>query len=289
MKSQFATSLIFQWAFVMAAQATIPVQIPGASIEIRAGENFAAIKAGKFMMGTKTPPDAALSGGDESYHEVRITKDFQMQKTEVTQAQYFQVMKKNPSYFSKKEFCPETHKVVQEIGMCPDYPVEMVDWNDTQKFLKILNQQSGEWKYRLPTEAEWEFAARAGTTTSHWFAETANGATWTDTDNIAPYAWYAFNRIRPIIRTQTVATKPANPWGLHDVSGNVQEWVQDSYQDLTEAKAQDPLMTNHTEYKGFRGGSVFTSAVNIRSSVRNYGPARVKDRDIGFRLVRVKK
>jgi formylglycine-generating enzyme required for sulfatase activity len=287
-KTQMTVSLILPLAFAFSAHATASYPA-GASPEIRAKENFVQIKAGTFMMGTRTQPNEALAGGDESYHEVRLTKDFEMQKTEVTQEQYAKVMKKNPSFFSAKEYCPETHKVVGGVAMCPDYPVETVDWNDAQKFLKTLNQQSGEWKYRLPTEAEWEYAARAGTTTSHWFVETANGATWTDAENIAPYAWYAFNRFRPVIHTHTVAGKLANPWGLHDTAGNVQEWVQDGYENLSESKAIDPVMTSESRYKCFRGGSTYSGALNLRSSQRNYGPVHVKDRDLGFRIVRVEK
>ena len=162
-------------------------------------QTFVYIKPGSFLMGS--PSDETGRSADETQHRVTLTKGFYMQTTEVTQGQWQTVMEKKPAYF-------------QDCGdLCP---VESVSWDDVQKFIDILNQRPGTHRYRLPTEAEWEYAARAGTTGS--FAGSS-------VDNVA---WHRDNSGD---RTHPVGMKAPNAWNLYDMHGNVSEWVQDWYEE----------------------------------------------------------
>ena len=136
--------------------------------------DFVLVKAGKFEMGS--PIDEKGRYDNETLHRVIITKDFEIQTTEVTQRQWFHVMGDNPSYFKpsvvkkifvyfipykgiKYDYCPGA-AIIKSYTMCPDHPVEQVSWQDVQRFIKRLNKSSQAYVYRLPTEAEWEYAAR---------------------------------------------------------------------------------------------------------------------------------
>ncbi len=164
------------------------------------GMAFARIPAGTFLMGDIQ----GVGYGDElPVHEVTLTKDFYIGKYEVTQAQWEAVMGNNPSWFS---------------SCGGDCPVEWVSWEEAQAFVEALNALEGTTAYRLPTEAEWEYAARAGTTTSYAFGD--------DENRLDDYAWTRDNSGR---RTQPVGQKKPNLWGLYDIHGNMFEWVQDWY------------------------------------------------------------
>ena len=121
---------------------------------------FVPVKAGTFLMGS--PSDEIDRGDDEILHKVTLTQDFEIQTTEVTQYQYFAVMGSNPSYFKKKEeHCSlEEHQVIDGTELCLDYPVERVSWDEVQYFIFQLNQRNDGYIYGLPTEAQWEYAAR---------------------------------------------------------------------------------------------------------------------------------
>lgn len=193
--------------------------------------------------------------------KVTIKKPFYLGTYLVTQGEWKEVMKNNPSYFKGD-----------------DLPVENVSWNDAQEFIKELNKNSND-EYRLPTEAEWEYAAKAGTTTRYSFGN--------DESELDKYAWYDENAGD---KTHPVGKKEANPWGLYDMHGNVWEWVQDEL---------------HGNYKGAptngnawedgndairmnRGGSWFNNARYCRSAIRHYGPGyRYRSRYLGFRLVKI--
>lgn len=163
--------------------------------------NFKLIKAGTFMMGS--PKDENNRFEDETQHEVTIDKDFEMQTSPVTQEQWEGIMGNNPSYFKGK-----------------DLPVETVSWDDVQEFIKKLNDKNDGYTYRLPTEAEWEFAARGGTTTAYSFGD--------DPSQSSDYAWFSKNSEGT---THPVGMKKPNPFGLYDMHGNVWEWVQDEYKE----------------------------------------------------------
>ena len=166
---------------------------------------FVWIEPGTFLMG------AADLGFTE--HEVTISRGFYLGKYEITQGQWESVMGSNPSYFGGS-----------------NRPVEQVSWNDVQEFIGRLNEAAGEEVYRLPTEAEWEYACRAGTTTRWSFGD--------DEGQLGEYAWYTGNNSP--YGTKEVGTKRPNPWGLYDMHGNVWEWCQDWYGSYTSDSQIDP-------------------------------------------------
>lgn len=220
------------------------------------GMTFAYIKPGTFKMGTKK-----LGSEEKPVHKVTLTKGFYMQTTEVTQAQWWEVMRTTPSH---NKTCGAT---------CP---VENVSWNDAQRFIKKLNQNEGNDKYRLPTEAEWEYACRAGSDTPY-----ANG------NSLDDMGWYKEDWPLASKRTQPVALKKANKWGLYDMHGNVQEWCQDWYDDYPEEAVTDPAggpeyLTNRV----LRSGSVDSKPDSCMSASRDYGNPQREFLYQGFRLVR---
>ncbi|HUH65612.1 MAG TPA: formylglycine-generating enzyme family protein [Syntrophales bacterium] len=212
------------------------------------GAKFVLIPAGTFMM------------GDVSEHQVTISKPYYMETTEVTQGQWRKVMGNNPSVFST----------------CGDNcPVENVSWGDAQEFIRRLNQKEGINKYRLPTEAEWEFACRAGAKSKE--------APGSAEGNLGDYAWYEANSDR---KTHPVAVKKPNPWGLYDMHGNVLEWCQDWQDDYPEKAMKDPKGPPSGQHKILRGGAWLGSPTTLRCTFRSQDYGIVKSNDIGFRLAR---
>lgn len=226
------------------------------------------INSGKFLMGS---PKSELGREDnEKQVEVEITKPFEMMIYPVTHKQWTDIMGYNPSYF---------HSENKELGT-DNFPVEQVTRNDIQRFLKKLNEKTSE-DYRLPTEAEWEFAVRAGTKTTYFFGD--------DPEELKDYAWYIENSGK---MPHKVGQKKPNPNGLYDVYGNVWEWVQDSYND-TLPGGKDPLVKTVGGGSVVRGGSYKSSTQYLRSAFRfkNYEALSLRhvgDRVSagGFRLIR---
>ncbi len=216
------------------------------------------------MMGTSENEPGRYS--NETLHRVTLKQGFYMQTTEVTQKQWKDVMGDNPSYF-------------KECG--DDCPVESVPWNDVQRFIEKLNLDSarlpvGERSrtYRLPTEAEWEYAARAGSQTAYCFGD--------DAADLGNYAWYAENSD---IKTHPVAQKQPNKWGLYDMHGNVWEWCQDWYGDYPSGDVADPVGPDSGSVRVFRGGGWGDLAQYCRSALRlGYSPD-FRNFNLGFRLV----
>ena len=246
---------------------------------------FVRIDEGGFIMGS--PANEASRDDDEGQVAVFISHSFEIGKYEVTQRQWFEVMEDNPSYFRKFEHCANSHMTIGVVEMCPDHPVEQVSWNDIQDFLIKLNDREGvsgcggedhynmpSGCHRLPTEAEWEYAARGGTGGAYFF-----GNNPADLDD---YGWYSSNSGR---KTHPVGMKGANPLGLHDVFGNVWEWVQDSYAD-TLPGGKNPLQTDGSDIRILRGGSWYYGARLLRSATRNYGDFGTRGNSAGFRIVR---
>jgi formylglycine-generating enzyme required for sulfatase activity len=209
---------------------------------------FLLIPGGTFMMG-----DAVL-------HKVVISKPYYMQVTEVTQGQWRRVMGSNPSLFNA---CGD------------DCPVENISWVDVQEFIRRLNQKEGANKYRLPTEAEWEFACRAGSAGKDISSVKA--------DELEDYAWFDANSDR---KTHPVARKKPNAWGLYDMHGNVLEWCQDWHDDYPEGKVIDPKGASPGQHKVLRGGAWLGSPTTLQCTFRSEDYAVVQSNDIGFRLVR---
>ena len=172
---------------------------------------FEWIPSGEFVMGS-SEYEEGISSYEGPVHQVMIEKAFYMGKYEVTQAQWRAVMGDNPSYFEGDD----------------NLPVEQVSWDDAQEFIRKLNAKEGTDKYRLPSEAEWEYACRAGTTTRYSFG---------DSDaNLGECAWYRDNSGE---KTHPVGEKKPNPWGLYDMHGNVWEWVQDVWHDNYDGAPND--------------------------------------------------
>ena len=215
--------------------------------------------------------------GDDPQRSVTLTKDFDIQNTEVTQLQWFLVMGYNPSSFKNKENCVDDYQEINGVPMCPSNPVEQVSWNSVQDFIKKLNGSNDGYTYRLPTEAEWEYAARGGTKTEYSYGDGA----------LDDYAWYSNNAGG---QTHSVGSKRANPYGLYDVHGNVYEWVQDVHsRDYTnhQRDPKGPSSSSGDVLRVLRGGSWAHPASDSTSAYRS---GEHPDRDdmhfVGFRLVR---
>jgi len=212
---------------------------------------FVRIKAGKFTMGDK---------GDGPAHEVTISKDYWMQTTETTQGQWEAVMGKNPSFFKGA-----------------DLPVETVSREECQEFLKKLNEKAKDQlkgkAAKLPTEAEWEYACRAGEKGKWCFGD--------DEKKLGDYAWYEKNSDH---KTHPVGQKKANAWGLYDMHGNVWEWCEDWYEKYPSEAVTDPTGPAKGESRCLRGGSWNDNGVDTRSADRyRYQPSLRFDND-GFRV-----
>lgn len=237
-----------------------PVTEPGNSLTNSIGMELVLIPAGTFQMGA---PDSEPSPTWEGpVHQVTISQPFYLGKYEVTQAQWRAVMGNNPARFSNCDTCP----------------VEQVSWHEVQDFIERLNTREGVTTYRLPSEAEWEYAARAGTQTAYSFGNTA--------DRLGLYAWYSENSDN---KTHPVGGKRPNAFGLYDVHGNVSEWVQDcrhlSYHGApTDGSAW--VTGGDCTYRTLRGGSWVDWPQSLRSASHYWLAAGVRDNDFGFRLAR---
>ncbi|MBK5965049.1 Sulphatase-modifying factor protein [Thiocystis minor] len=230
------------------------------------GMRFRLIPTGAFRMGCD--PDTATCGRSEiPQHPVRFGTPFYLGETEVTQAQWEQVMGDNPSHFKGQT-----------------NPVEQVSWNDAQDFIRALNEREGcRDCYRLPSEAEWEYAARAGTTTAYWFGDSEA--------ELGRYAWYVASSGE---RTHPVGQMPANPWGLYDMHGNVLEWVRDCYhEDYRGAPTDGTAWTTNckttkdgTVLYGQRGGAWYLYPYGSRSAFRFYYTPTFRAYSYGLRVAR---
>jgi formylglycine-generating enzyme required for sulfatase activity len=212
-----------------------------------------SLPAGQFLMGSSKSDD------EKPQHQVKINS-FAIGKYPITQAQYQAVMGNNPSHFKNN----------------PQNPVEQVSWDDAQAFCQKLSQITGK-TYRLPTEAEWEYACRAGTTTRYYFGDNDN--------QLGDYAWYDGNSNDT---THPVGQKKPNGWGLYDMSGNVWEWCEDDWHDSYEnaPKNGSAWLTNDNDYQILRGGSWFDYLGDCHSPYRLYNYRRDnRYYDYGFRVV----
>jgi formylglycine-generating enzyme required for sulfatase activity len=228
--------------------------------------DFVKIPAGSFLMGCSSG-DTDCSEDEKPPHKVTISKSFYMGKFEVTQGQWKKVM--GEGLFGIGENNPSTFKSCGD-----DCPVENISWNDVQEFVQKLNEKEGSNKYRLPTEAEWEYSARAGSKTKYYWGETINDE----------YLWYDRNSGNA---THPVGKKKPNAWGLYDMSGNVWEWVGDWYgdEDYKNVIGIDPKSPKSGIFRVLRGGSLNYNAGRSRLSYRFNNDPDVRRNFYGFRLV----
>ena len=216
------------------------------------GIQFVWVPAGEFLMGSTS---AEARSNEQPLTRVRISQGFFLGKYEVTQAEWEAVMGSNPSHFT-------------ECG--PDCPVEQVSWDDVQEFIRRLNATVGEERYRLPTEAEWEYAARAGTSGDRY-------------GNLDAIAWCGGNGGW---RTHPVGRKAPNAFGLHDMLGNVWEWVEDWAGAYPGGAVTDPRGPGSGSRRVIRGGGWGSIARGCRASFRGNGSPGSRGSTLGFRLLR---
>jgi formylglycine-generating enzyme required for sulfatase activity len=218
---------------------------------------------GKFVMGSD--PSAPGHMLNEPQHEVTLTKGFWLQKTELTQSQFQAVMGVNPAFYPGES-----------------NPVETVSWNAATEFATRLSALPPEAKsgnvYRLPTEAEWEYACRAGSTSEFGYGD--------DPAELEKYGWINTNSKRT---THPVGEKLPNAWGMHDMHGNVAEWCLDWYGDYPSSSETDPQGPESGESRVLRGGSWFYDPTRARCAFRNAFRPDVTYVGLGFRLVTVPK
>ena len=227
------------------------------------GMKMVWIAPGEFVMGS--PASERERGNDEGQHRVRLSRGFYLGVYEVTQRQWQAVMGSNPSRFKGQ-----------------DLPVEMVSWNDAVEFCRKLSSKEGV-EYRLPTEAEWEYACRAGTQTAFCYGNDLD-ASRANFDGNYPYGNGRKGEDRET--TVRVGSFQANAWGLYDTHGNVDEWCQDWYGPYSSKSATDPLGPASGDFRVIRGGSWYGFAVDCRSADRLGDTADYRRDYVGFRLAR---
>jgi formylglycine-generating enzyme required for sulfatase activity/serine/threonine protein kinase len=223
------------------------------------GMKLVLIPRGEFMMGS--PAAEQGRNPDETQRKVTLTKSFQIGKYEVTQLQYEQVMGINPSEFKSV-----------------DNPVEQVSWDDAVAFCAKLSALPAEQKigrvYRLPTEAEWEYSCRAGTTSAYSFGDDGN--------NLGDCAWFSENSTG---KTHHVGRKQANSWGMYDTHGNVWEWCQDWYAIDSGGATSDPIGPVSGASRVFRGGGWYHTPSICRAARRSYEKVSHRSNHLGLRVV----
>lgn len=234
------------------------------------GTGVVPIRAGEFWMGSEDG-----NADERPVHRVRIGA-FELSKFEVTQAQWQTVMM-DPHSKGAVRPTPQGSSVSSDPSHFKDpyLPVESVSWDDIQVFLKRLNARDANHSWRLPTEAEWEYASRAGTTG--------------DAPAMLPAtAWFKDNSNE---RTQPVGQKEPNGWGLYDMDGNVSEWVADWYGHdyYAQAAAANPIGPDEGSYRVYRGGCWFDTAKYCRATLRRFDFPVSRFYNVGFRVVRTPK
>jgi formylglycine-generating enzyme required for sulfatase activity len=238
------------------------------------GMEFVLLPAGTFQMGS-SETDREAPANEKPRHKVTISKPFYLGKYEVTQAQWEAVMGSNPYTLSRSNPYYNLPGMADRLRK-PNNPAT-VSWNDAQEFIKRLNQKEGHSRYRLPTEAQWAYAARAGTTTAYSFGE--------DAKQLGRYAWYGEDFASG--SAHPVGQKEPNGWGLYDVHGNVWEWVQDWYDERYYANSPpvDPQGPRSGSSRVVRGGSWHQTATSWRSAFRREYDPDYRGISIGLRLV----
>ena len=248
-RAGFTTSAIFLMFFIACCGGTYTDPLAGEMVYV---------KGGTFTMGCTPEQQNECDEDENPAHQVKLG-NFYIGKYEVTQAQWKAVMgaDNNPSWFKGDNL-----------------PMENVSWNDAQTFISKLNEKTGV-NYRLPTEAEWEYAARGG--------NRSKGYRYSGSNTADEVAWYEDNSEGT---THPAGIKKANELGIHDMSGNVWEWVNDWYADYGDGRQADPQGLSWGSYRVYRGGSWIFFARDVRVSNRSNISPGMSMRTVGFRLAR---
>ena len=230
--------------------------------------NMMLVEAGTFLMGS-TSGDS----NEQPVHQVMLTRNYYMGETEVTQALWYAVMGLTPTAEEESQWTSTT-------GLGDNYPAYDVNWDDCQEFITKLNQMTGA-TFRLPTEAEWEFAVKGG--------NKSQGYTYAGGNTLNDVAWNRDNsqslgRNHPDYGTHAVATKAPNELGLYDMSGNVWELCQDWYGSYSSSAQTDPTGPTSGSLRVLRGGSWDSDAANCRVADRGWTYATYRSGNLGFRL-----
>jgi len=246
--------------------------------KIFAEKNWVHIKPHKtFNMGNDLK-EARID--EKPVRNVRLVQDFYIMKMEVTQDQWIRLNKSNLSKFKTNQDCKDHTIYDKKIEACPSHPVEMVSWEEINRLIKLLNHLSKKYIYKLPSEAEFEFAM-AGNNTSSFF--------WGDEEKkLIEYAW---PKNEPK-KTSPVGKKKPNAFGLYDMAGNVWEWTRDGYSKFfyeAQVNRVNPEGYEYAAEKSIRGGGWNSSADHLRTSYRGAFPPDRRSSDLGFRLIRIKK
>jgi formylglycine-generating enzyme required for sulfatase activity len=224
-------------------------------LDDRATLTFLYVPPGSFRMGSSLVEVDRFP--DEVAHDVAISEGFYLTETEITQAQWYAIMGTEPSYLSGA-----------------NRPVEHVSWQAATEFCLKLSQTTGR-ICRLPTEAEWEYACRAGSTTAYSFGD--------DPADLGEHAWFQDNALP--IKTHDVALRKPNAWGFYDMHGNVREWCSDVYDAYPDKTTWDPIGPSGEGNRVIRGGSWGYLTGLCRSAQRQHGPEDMSDEYVGLRVV----
>ncbi|MBQ6584525.1 MAG: formylglycine-generating enzyme family protein [Alistipes sp.] len=227
---------------------------PNTTSDIIGDFDMVYVEGGTFTMGATSEQGSDAYSDESPIHSVTVS-DFYIGKYEVTQAQWRAVMGSNPSYFTGDNL-----------------PVKQVSWDDIQEFITKLNTMTGK-TFRLPTEAEWEYAARGG--------NQSKGYKYSGSNTLDNVAWYTNNSGG---KTHPVGQKQPNELGLYDMSGNVWEWCQDWYGSYSSSSQTNPTGPNSGYGRVLRGGSWFSNAALCRVSSRSYSNPHSHYGNHGFRL-----
>ncbi len=263
----------------------------GVFVDFRVGtvrQRMRWIPSGTFLMGSPES-EAGRYEREGPRHQVELTEGYWLADTPCTQALWQEVTGENPSRFQS-----------------PRRPVELVSWEDCQSFLETLNARRPGLEPRLPTEAQWERACRAGTDTATWLGDLEilghrnaplldeiawyggnSGVDFDLDEGFDSSGWRQKQYAHKLAGTREVKLKRPNPWGLHDMLGNVWEWCSDSWADrYPQGPRSDPTGPEEGARRVFRGGSWLAVARDVRAACRAWLPPGIRRRDLGFRLSR---